>query len=150
MRVIRGLLLLILAGAAMFPAAAMAAEQVDLLLVLAADVSRSVDNEKFQLQREGYAAAVSDPHVLDAIRSGRTGRIGLTYVEWSGIGSQRVMIDWTTISDAEFGQGLWRSPLGGAALICGPHLDQRRDRVRHDPSGEGAVRIRPPHHRCLR
>ena len=105
MRVIRGFLLLILAGAAMFPAAAMAAEQVDLLLVLAADVSRSVDNEKFQLQREGYAAAVSDPHVLDAIRSGRTGRIGLTYVEWSGIGSQRVVIDWTTISDAESAKG---------------------------------------------
>ena len=70
MRVIRGFLLLILAGAAMFPAAAMAAEQVDLFLVLAADVSRSVDNEKFQLQREGYAAAVSDPRVLDAIRVG--------------------------------------------------------------------------------
>src|SRR5271156_2845240 len=105
MRSIRALLVLILAGAAAFPVVARAAEQVDLLLVLAADVSRSVDSGKFQLQREGYAAAVSDPHVLDAIRSGRTGRIGMTYIEWSGLGSQRVVIDWTTISDAETAKG---------------------------------------------
>ena len=85
MRAIRALLLLILGGAAALPAIAAAAEQVDLLLVLAADVSRSVDNGKFQLQREGYAAAISDRRVLDAIKSGRTGRIGLTYVEWSGL-----------------------------------------------------------------
>src|SRR5580700_10964947 len=97
----KALIVLIFAALAAFPGAAVAAEKVDLLLVLAADVSRSVDSGKFQLQREGYAAAISDPHVLDAIRSGRTGRIGLTYIEWSGLGSQRVVIDWTTISDAE-------------------------------------------------
>ena len=105
MRTVRTLLLLILAGVAAVPAAAAAAEQVDLLLVLAADVSRSVDNAKFQLQREGYAAAISDPRVLDAIRSGRNGRVGLTFVEWSGAGSQRVLIDWTTIGDAETARG---------------------------------------------
>jgi hypothetical protein len=105
MRTVRTLLLLILAGVAAVPAAAAAAEQVDLLLVLAADVSRSVDNAKFQLQREGYAAAISDPRVLDAIRSGRNGRVGLTFVEWSGAGSQRVLIDWTTIGDAESARG---------------------------------------------
>jgi len=105
MRAVRTLLLLILTGVAAVPAAAAAAEQVDLLLVLAADVSRSVDNAKFQLQREGYAAAISDPRVLDAIRSGRNGRVGLTFVEWSGVGSQRVLIDWTTIGDAESARG---------------------------------------------
>ncbi len=104
MRTVRALLLLILTAVAAVPAAA-AAEQVDLLLVLAADVSRSVDNAKFQLQREGYAAAISDPRVLDAIRSGRNGRVGLTFVEWSGAGSQRVLIDWTTIGDAETARG---------------------------------------------
>jgi hypothetical protein len=98
-------MLLIFAGAALSPALASAAEQVDLLLVLAADVSRSVDNLKFQLQREGYAAAISDPRVLDAIRSGRQGRIGLTFVEWSGTGAQRVVIDWTTIGDGEAAKG---------------------------------------------
>jgi hypothetical protein len=105
MRTIRALLVSIFAGAAMFPAVASAADQVDLLLVLAADVSRSVDSEKFQLQREGYAAAISDPRVLDAIRSGRNGRVGVAFVEWSGIGSQRVVIDWTTVSDAESAKG---------------------------------------------
>jgi len=114
MRTVRTLLLLILAGVAAVPAATAAAEQVDLLLVLAADVSRSVDNTKFQLQREGYAAAVSDRRVLDAIRSGRNGRVALTFVEWSGAGSQRVLIDWTTIGDAEtarsFGDRLLEAP----------------------------------------
>ena len=114
MRTVRTLLLLILTGVAALPAAAAAAEQVDLLLVLAADVSRSVDNTKFQLQREGYAAAVSDRRVLDAIRSGRNGRVALTFVEWSGAGSQRVLIDWTTIGDAEtarsFGDRLLEAP----------------------------------------
>lgn len=99
------MLALLIAAATVFPAAARAAEQVDLLLVLAADVSRSVDSGKFQLQREGYAAAISNPQVLDAIQSGRHGRIGLTYVEWSGVGSQKVVIDWTTISDAETAKG---------------------------------------------
>ena len=105
MSTVRTLLLLILTGVSAVPAAAAAAEQVDLLLVLAADVSRSVDNAKFQLQREGYAAAISDPRVLDAIRSGRNGRVGLTFVEWSGAGSQRVLIDWTIIGDAETARG---------------------------------------------
>ena len=72
MRTIKILLFLALAAAALLPAVAPAAEKVDLLLVLAADVSRSIDNAKFQLQREGYAAAISNPRVLDADRSGRT------------------------------------------------------------------------------
>jgi Protein of unknown function (DUF1194) len=92
-------------AAVLVPVAARAAEDVDLLLVLAADVSRSIDAAKFQLQREGYAAAVADPHVLDAIRTGRTGRVGLTFVEWSGVGAQKVVIDWTTIGDAESAKG---------------------------------------------
>jgi hypothetical protein len=90
---------------ALAPLATAAAEKVDLLLVLAADVSRSVDARKFQLQRDGYAAAVSNPRVLDAIRSGRNGRIGMMFVEWSGVGSQRVLIDWTLIGGAEAAKG---------------------------------------------
>lgn len=107
-------MLSIFAGAVMLATVASAAEQVDLLLVLAADVSRSVDAAKFQLQREGYAAAISDAHVLDAVRSGRHGRIGLSFVEWSGAGSQRIVIDWTAISDIEtaknFGDRLLEAP----------------------------------------
>ncbi len=74
-----------------------AAEAVDLLLVLAADVSRSVDSTKFQLQREGYAAALNDPRVMNAIMSGPNQRIAICYVEWSGANAQKLMIGWTEI-----------------------------------------------------
>jgi Protein of unknown function (DUF1194) len=76
---------------------AFAAEKVDLLLVLSSDVSRSVDHPKFLLQREGYATAISDPHVMDAIKSGPHQRIAICFVEWSGFGAQKVVIDWTVI-----------------------------------------------------
>src|SRR5438034_10825014 len=77
-----------------------AAEQVDLLLVLASDVSRSVDTRKFQLQREGYAAALSNPRVIEAIKSGPHGRIAICFIEWSGATSQKLVIEWTVVSDA--------------------------------------------------
>ena len=64
-----------------------AKESVDLVLVLAADVSRSVDADKFKLQREGYAAAFSDARVINAITSGLRGRIAVCFVEWSGAGT---------------------------------------------------------------
>jgi hypothetical protein len=105
MRIAKTVLTTILIALVLAPFAAVAAEKVDLLLVLAADVSRSVDARKFQLQREGYAAAVSNPRVLDAIRDGHYGRIGLTFVEWSGVGAQRVVIDWTLVGDEAAAKG---------------------------------------------
>jgi hypothetical protein len=94
--------------------AARAAEPVDLLLVLASDVSRSVDAEKFELQRRGYGHAMADPRVLEAIRSGSNGRIGVCFVEWSGVMSQKVVIDWTAIGDADtarqFGDRILEAP----------------------------------------
>src|SRR6476659_10463651 len=84
-------------ASAVFAASPARTEPVDLLLVLAADVSRSVDSQKFQLQREGYAAALADPRVIDAIQSGRRGRIGVLFLEWSGFGNQKVVIDWTVV-----------------------------------------------------
>jgi hypothetical protein len=96
------------------PGRALAAEAVDLLLVLAADVSRSIDQPKFQLQREGYAAAIADPRVVQAIRSGPHGRIAICFVEWSGLGSQKLVIDWTIIDGSEaaqrFGDNLMELP----------------------------------------
>jgi len=83
---------------------AQAAEQVDLLLVLAADVSRSVDQPKFQLQRQGYATAIADKRVLEAITAGRHRRIAVCFVEWSGVSSQRLVIDWTLIDGADAAQ----------------------------------------------
>lgn len=114
MRAVKLLVTLLIAGVVVGPGAARAADPVDLLLVLAVDVSRSIDAAKFQLQREGYAAAVADPRVLEAIKSGRAGRIGLSLVEWSGVGAQKVVIDWTTIGDADaaksFGDRLLEAP----------------------------------------
>ncbi len=81
-----------------------AAEKVDLLLVLASDVSRSVDAEKFKLQREGYAAAISDKRVIDAITAGRNKRIAVLFLEWSGPGNQKVVIDWMPIDGPKAAQ----------------------------------------------
>ena len=89
--------LLALAALVMGTVAAGAAEPVDLLLVLASDVSRSVDHPKFLLQREGYAAAISDPQVLEAIRSGPHQKIAVCFVEWSGFGAQKLVIGWSKI-----------------------------------------------------
>ena len=97
-----------------FACTARAAEPVDLLLVLAADVSRSVDVTKFQLQRDGYAAAIANPRVLEAIRSGRNRKIAVAFVEWSGFGNQKVVIDWMAIDGPkaaqDFGARLLESP----------------------------------------
>jgi len=82
--------------------AAMAAE-VDLQLVLAVDVSRSIDDQEFALQREGYAQAFTHPSVIQAIQSNPHGRIAVTFVEWAGSDFQRVIVPWTVISDQESG-----------------------------------------------
>lgn len=92
---------LLLIAVSLFAVPARSAESVDLLLVLAADVSRSVDSQKFQLQREGYASAIVNPRVLEAIGSGPNGKIAICYVEWSGIGAQKVVLDWTVIRDPD-------------------------------------------------
>ena len=79
-------------------------EQVDLLLVLAADISRSVDEKKFRLQREGYASAIIDPRVVRAMTAGVRGRIALCFMEWASDTEQTIVIDWTTVGgegDAE-------------------------------------------------
>ena len=96
MRVVVALLSLVLTLA---PPMARAAEPVDLLLVLAADVSRSVTEPKFKLQREGAAAAITHPDVVRAITAGPNRRIAICFVEWATAGQQNVVIDWTVIAD---------------------------------------------------
>src|ERR1700750_1985275 len=91
--------LALVAATLTFCGAARAAEQVDLLLVLASDVSRSVDTRKFELQRQGYAAALANPRVIEAIKSGPHGRVAICFAEWSGATSQKLVIDWTVVSD---------------------------------------------------
>jgi hypothetical protein len=98
MRVVAALLSLALI---LSPPAVRAADPVDLLLVLAADVSRSVTEPKFKLQREGAAAAITHPEVVRAITSGPNRRIAVCFLEWATAGQQNVVIDWTVIADAE-------------------------------------------------
>ena len=82
-------------------AASAASEPVDLELIIAVDVSNSVDAYEARLQREGYVAAFSDAQVIEAIQSGFFGRVAVLYFEWAGLGFNRIVMDWTVIQDVE-------------------------------------------------
>jgi hypothetical protein len=97
----RQVLLVASAALALWCGAARAADSVDLALILAVDVSRSIDDGEFKLQRDGYAAALVNPAVVRAITSGPQRAIALAYVEWSGDEQQRFIVDWTVIRDGE-------------------------------------------------
>ena len=101
------LALLVLAGVSGAERTAWADDdKVDLLLVLAADVSRSVDERKFRLQREGYAGAIVDPRVVRAMTGGATGRIALCFMEWASDGEQIIVIDWTLVGSQASAQAV--------------------------------------------
>lgn len=103
--------------------------EVDVELVLAVDVSRSMSPYELEIQRRGYAEALTSDEVLAAIGDGFLGRIALTYVEWAGAGSSRVVVDWTLIesrADAErvaemltanFSPTLRRTSISGALRV---------------------------------
>ena len=76
-----------------------AAPAVDLALVLAVDVSGSVDATRFALQQQGYAAAFRSPRVVAAIRSGAAQAIAVTVIQWTGPMLQQQVIGWTTLAD---------------------------------------------------
>jgi hypothetical protein len=71
--------------------------EVDVALVLAVDISYSMDLDELALQREGYIAALTSPIVIDAIRKGMIGRIGVTYIEWAGLATRNIIVDWRII-----------------------------------------------------
>jgi len=95
------------------------AETVDLLLVLAADVSRSIDDAEFNLQRKGYAAAITDPRVLRAIAGGRNHAIAVTFIEWSGAADQNIIVDWTVVRDEEAAGGIAATILAAPRSFLG-------------------------------
>ena len=109
--------------------------EVDVELFLAVDVSRSMTAEERAIQRRGYAAALTSPDVMDAIRNGMLGRIAVTYVEWAGQYSQREIVPWTLIEDAESAfavaeiimahamGGLRRTSISGALLYASEAFD---------------------------
>ena len=80
---------------------AAAQEPVDLELVLAVDISRSMDHGEQLMQRQGYAEAFRSQEVVEAITGGGYGRIAVTYMEWAGVGTDRVVIPWTLIDSRE-------------------------------------------------
>ncbi len=89
----------LLAGLLAAPiASAWAAEQVDVELVLAVDVSLSMSPTELEIQRRGYAAALTHDGVIEAIQDGVNGRIAVTYVEWAGQTTQHIVVPWTVIS----------------------------------------------------
>jgi Protein of unknown function (DUF1194) len=77
------------------------ATEVDVELVLAVDISYSMDMEEQKLQRDGYIQALTSPEVLKAIRGGLTGKIAVTYFEWAGVNTQRVVVPWQIIDGPE-------------------------------------------------
>lgn len=98
----RALLGAALAAPALLPARARAAElePVDVELVLAVDVSRSVDQEEQELQFRGYAAAFRDPKLVEGIAGGAVGQIAVTLFTWSDAHIQEHLIPWMKIDGA--------------------------------------------------
>jgi hypothetical protein len=89
------------AAAAIFAGPASAAEPVDVELVLAVDVSLSMSPMELEIQRDGYAAALTHDRVLQAIADGAHGKIAITYFEWAGTTSHHVVVPWTIIANRQ-------------------------------------------------
>lgn len=102
---------------------AAAATEVDLELVLAVDVSFSMDLDEQRLQRSGYVEAFRDPDVQRAIASGLVGRIAVSYVEWAGFRQINVVLPWTIVSDRASAEAVAR------ALEAAPISRHRRTSI---------------------
>jgi hypothetical protein len=98
--------LLAVAAILVWPLAARAAEPVDVALVLVTDVSRSIDDAEFDLEKKGYAAALTSPEVLAAIRGGVIGAIAVSYLEFASAGEVKTVLDWTIIRDSSSAQSV--------------------------------------------
>jgi hypothetical protein len=83
-----------------FRAADAASAEVDVELVLAVDVSYSMDPDEQHLQREGYVEAFRSREFLDALAHGAHGRIAVTYIEWAGVDDQKTLMPWRLIDSA--------------------------------------------------
>ena len=100
---------------------ASAAQAVDLELVFLADASRSIDDAESLFQRQGYAAAITHPDVLDAIGYGYYRRIAVTYVEWGDAGSQEIVAPWTIVDGADSAAGFAKTLLEAPRIANGPN-----------------------------
>ncbi len=151
-----------LIGSAMALAAGRSAKAdtpVDLQLVLAVDVSRSIDEVEADLQRRGYTEAMANDRVIDAILSGEHKRIAVCYTEWAGTHYQMVVMDWSLIDSAaaarRFADKLAEAPrtsqswtaVGAALAFAGQRFDDSGYTSRRrviDISGDGRTNDGPP------
>jgi hypothetical protein len=140
------------------PAAQPGGNDVDLALVLAVDISYSMDPDEQALQRQGYVEALTSPEVIQAIKNGPLGKIAVAYMEWAGTDQGDIVADWTLIDDAAtaeaFAARLAKAPLNRSyrtsiswamlhatqMLESGPYRGQRRviDISGDGPNNEGA------------
>jgi hypothetical protein len=138
---------------------ASAAGSVDLALVMAVDVSESVDEGEYILQHEGIARAFEDPRLIQAIAAGKRGAIEVAVLEWSDRDKQIVTVDWTRVGDkasaAAFAASVRASrrssngltAIGDALLAAQALLDRAPDLAERrlvDLSGDGMANIGPP------
>ena len=107
---------LVLAFLFWVPAAPGQNAKVDLALVLAIDVSGSINIERWELQRRGYAAAFKSPEVIAAVAGGQQKAIAVTMVEWSGSDHQEQVVPWTIIRD-EVSAAAFSSAMGEAPRV---------------------------------
>ena len=126
---------------------------VDVELVLAVDVSYSMDPEEQALQREGYIAGITSREFMQALRSGHHGKVAVTYFEWAGPYDQKIIVPWRLIDGPEaadaFANELARAPyrrasrtsISGALSFAKPLFDgsgYHGFRRVVDVSGDGA------------
>jgi hypothetical protein len=132
---------------------------VDIELVLAVDVSYSMDPDEQALQREGYVQALTSPEFLRALREGAHSRIAITYFEWAGFSDQKIILPWRLIDGPESADGVAaeiarapyrrssRTSISGALQFAAPLFDAsgyRGLRRVIDVSGDGANNNGPP------
>ena len=154
MNAVAALLRALLAALLLACTPARAQTNVDLLLVLAVDASGSVNDARFELQKQGYAAAFRNPQVIKAIMSGGEQSIAVTMMQWTGAFMHVQVVPWTLLKDVAsakaFADAISRSQrelFGGGTSISGaidqsmlllsqsPFKSQRRT---IDVSGDGA------------
>ena len=137
-----GVIVLVAAGIGLAPGAprifadkSANAVPVDVELVIAVDISYSMDPEEQALQREGYVHALTAPEFLNALKGGMHGLIAVAYVEWAGISEQRLVMPWRLIdgetSAAAVASDIMRAPyrrafrtsIAGALRFSAPLFD---------------------------
>jgi len=132
---------------------------VDLELILAVDVSYSMDPDEQALQREGYIVGLTSAEFLNALKQGVHGRIAITYFEWAGVADQKVVVPWRIIDGPETAQAFtdeiarapyrraYRTSISGALLFASPLFEgnpYRGGRRVVDVSGDGVNNQGPP------